>query len=278
MLVASEDAAIDLAQAALLIASLMYPDLDSAYYLSRLDALARRVREVLTLPAPSDQPQLPATLDLSVVITAMNTVLIEEEHFHGNRQDYNNPENSFLNQVLERHIGIPVTLSLLYMEVGKRVGIHFDGIGFPYHFMVRCELPSGPVYLDPFTDGRLLDEHDCVERIRRAAGRRLKIHPHLFEPISHRSMLTRMLTNLKRIYIDREDYASALSICDLLLLLNPGAAAERRDRGHIHLQLKHYSRSLRDLSAYVEQEPHAEDRHEILQHIQMIRHILAMLN
>ncbi len=277
-LIAEEDAALDLAQAALLIASMEYPDLDMAYYLEQLDVLARRVRMVLALPEPDILPQLPPQIEPLAVIKALNRVLFCEEHFHGNVTDYRNPANSFFNKVLEEHRGIPITLSLLYMEVAKRVGIQIDGVGLPFHFLVRCHLSHGIIYIDPFENGQFLSERDCRELIRQKARGRIKFHAQWFEPVSHKRFLVRMLNNLKHIYLQAEDYTRALSICNLIILLLPDAAMEQRDRGVIHLQLKHYARALHDLTTYIESAPQAEDHDEILDYIKTIRQIMAMMN
>ncbi len=273
-----EDAAIDLAQAALLIALEEYPDLDIASCITQLDLLAQRVRSELGLPGPDQLPQLPTKLDLLTVIGAMNLVLFEQDHFKGNQADYYSPSNSFLNKVLEKRKGIPITLSLVYMEVGKRVGLQIEGIGLPFHFIVRCRLPDGYTYIDPFEHGRLLSEEECRERIYRVFKRKTDFDPHWFEPVSHKQLLIRMLTNLKHIYTHQEDYVRALSICDRILLLAPGTLAERRDRGIVHFHLKHYARAVKDLAAYVEHAPAGEDTSDIQRQIKAIRQMIAMLN
>ncbi len=277
-LTAQEDCEIDLAQAALLIASIEYHDLDPAQSLSHLDALARRVRTLLALPEPEMVPQLPDNIKPLTVIEALNKILFEDENFQGNRDDYYNADNSFLNKVLEKHCGNPITLSLLYIEVGKRVGIQIDGIGFPYHFMVRHQWEQSVIYIDPFSGGTLLNEQDCEKRLQQIAQHNIKLHAQWFEPISHKNMLIRILNNLKRIYIDKDDYIHAQAICDLIVLLTPQAGSERRDRGLVYLQLKQYGRALHDLKAYLELTPKAEDRYEIRNHIKTIRQALAMLN
>jgi regulator of sirC expression with transglutaminase-like and TPR domain len=277
-LVAGEDASIDLTQAVLLIASTEFPDLDMAQYMAQLDALARRVRVVLDLPPDEEENQLPPEVDPLVAISALNKVLFEEEGFHGNQEDYYNPHNSLLNKVLEERTGIPITLSLIYMEVGRRVGIAMEGIALPFHFVVGCRLPQGRIYIDPFNGGQLLSERDCRDLIRRIAKGRIKIHPQWFEPVSHKQILIRVLNNLKNIYIDKEDFARALTICNFLVLLTPHDYGERRDRGVIHLQLKHYAHALHDLTAYIENTPHASDRYEVLNYIKTIRNIMAMMN
>ncbi len=279
-LVAGEDASIDLSLAALLIACTEYPDLNIAYYMAQLDALALRVRSLLDLPAPASANSPPPSIEnhLLNVIAAMNEVLFQQEHFHGNTEDYYNPANSFLNDVLERHTGLPITLSLLFIEVGKRVGVQFDGIGLPYHFVVGCLLPERRIYIDPFDAGRIYSAQECRERVRRMLKSEGKIYDQWFEPVSHRHLLARLLNNLKHIYITKEDYERALSICDRLVLLLPRSPLERRDRGAVHFQLKHYARALHDLSTYTELAPHAADTDEIRQQIKTLRQIIAMMN
>lgn len=278
-LVTSETTELPLAKAALLIAMIEYPDLDLHSYLTQLDALARRVRLVLSLPQPEMLATLPEEVEPLAVLEAMNVVLFEQEQFRGNEQDYYNPANSFLNKVLEEHTGIPITLSLVYIEVAKRVGLHLDGIGLPFHFVARCLLPSGEhLYIDSFEHGRLLSEQECRALIRRMAGARVRFQAQWFEPVTHKQFLQRMLTNLKHIYMHRETYILALGVCDRLLLLAPVSPIEWRDRGIVHLQLKHYGRALRDLRTYVRLAPNAEDRDEMLGHIKAIRQIIAMMN
>lgn len=273
-LIAGEDATIDLALAALLIASEEYPGLDIAYYLAKLDHLAQQGRGVLGLSAADAPAQLPQ----ECVLKAINCVLFEQEHFHGNTADYYNPCNSFLNDVLERHMGIPISLSLLYMEVGKRLGVQIDGIGLPWQFVVRCHLAAGFIYIDPFESGRLLSEQDCRERVQRNLRGKARFNPHWLEPVSNKQLLARLLGNLKYIYVFKGDYVRALSTCDRILLLVPHSAIERRDRGAVHLQLKHYTHALRDLKAYVALAPQASDVSRIQRQIQQIRQMIALLN
>lgn len=278
-LLAGEDIAIDLAQAALLIASIEYPNLDMAHYMSQLDALARRVRTLLSLPDHDILPQLPPDTDPFAVLDALNQVLFVEEQFQGNLTDYHNPDNSFLNRVLDLHTGIPITLSLLYIEVARRVGIQIDGIGLPYHFVVSYRLPDERIYIDPFEGGQFMTEQECHNLVRRLMrNKAARLHAHWFEPVTHRQLLMRVLNNLKQIYIDKEEYQRALPVCDMMIMLAPQLPFEHRDRGILYLQLKRYSRALHDLTTYLEMAPDAKDRDEILEHIKTIRQIIAMLN
>lgn len=280
-LVTREDAAIDLAYAALLIATIEYPNLDHNVYFSQLDALARRV--AMLLDRTGTPPELPLHLPQQypplTIIEAINTVLFEQEQFRGNQGDYYNPDNSYFNKVLENHIGIPITLSLLYMEVGRRLGLPFKGIGLPFHFVVGYRLPSSHMlYIDPFEQGQFMTEQECREHIRRLAGGKIRFHSQWFAPVSPKQFLIRMLTNLKHIYLRKERYEHGLAICDHLVLLQPARAVEYRDRGVMHLQLKHYARALHDLKAYLQLAPNAEDSDEILDHIKTLYQTIAMMN
>jgi regulator of sirC expression with transglutaminase-like and TPR domain len=279
-LVSGMDASIDLARASLLIACAEYPELKPEYYLEQLDALALRVIAQLGLPAPDDAGpyHLPEEMNRLDAMAAMNEVLFQQERFHGNKEDYYNPSNSFLNDVLERHTGLPITLSLLYIEVGRRIGVQFDGIGLPFHFLVGCLLPQGRIYIDPYEAGRMYSARECRERVRRMLGGESKLYAQWFEPISSRKLLARLLNNLKHIYLRAEDYARALVIYDYLVILLPQSAPERRERGAIHFQLKHYARALRDLSTYLELAPHAQDVDETRRQIKTLRQIIAKMN
>lgn len=279
-LIRGEGAIIDLAMAALLIAAEEYPDLNIERYITQLDLLARKVLEVTGLPGADFRlsGETAQKVDALNMVHAMNKVLFEQEHFHGNHADYYNPGNSFLNEVLERQEGIPITLSLIYMEVGKRVGLQIVGIGLPFHFIVRCDLAHGSIYIDPFERGRLLSEQDCRERINRLFRGKIPFNALWLEPVSNRQLLTRMLANLKNIYIHQGDYLRALSVCDRIIILAPDTALERKDRGIVHLHLKHYTRAIRDFTAYLELAPQAEDVEDVHRQIRTIRQTIAMLN
>lgn len=277
-LISGEDTAIDLALAALLIANEEYPDLNILHYLSQLDIFAQRVRHLLCLPITDTPTELPDHIQPLNAIAALNQVLFTQEHFRGNQNDYYDPHNSFLNDVLERRTGIPISLSLIYIEVGKRLGLQIEGIGLPLHFVVRYHVPDGDIYIDPFEQGRLLTEQQCRERVLQMLKGRVKFNPRWLEPVSNRQFLVRMLSNLKNIYIYTGDYPRALSICERILLLTPKAPLELRDRGIVHLQLKRYSRALRDFTSYLELVPDAEDKDKIRQQIKALRQMIAMLN
>ncbi len=277
-LITGDEASIDLARAALLIAAEEYPALDIDEYMVRLDDLATLVREHME-SLEMQAVDTPATADECLdALRAMNGVLFARERFRGSRVDYYNPQNSFLNRVLERRLGIPLTLSLVYMEVGKRLGLRVEGIGMPFHFIVRCTLPETFIYIDPYEKGKFLSEQDCRQRLARVFKNQEDLDSIWLEPLSSKQMLVRMLDNLKHIYIHKGDYERALMACDRILLVNSALPIERRDRGVVHFHLKHYARAIHDLGAYLELAPQADDVEEIRQQIKVIRQLIAMMN
>lgn len=271
---ARPDAEIDLAEAALIIAQEEYPDLDVAAYQRVLERLGDGARCRVGAAAISAR----GGLGPREVIGALNRYLFDECGFRGNREAYYDPRNSFLNEVLERRTGIPITLSLVYMEVGRRVGLPLVGIGFPGHFLVGCDAPGERLLIDPFDRGRLLSEADCAAILARLHGRPVPLARHYLAPIGSRPFLVRMLANLKAIYLQREDYARALAAVDRILLLTPDAADERRDRGLLHVKLQAFSLAAADLEAYLAARPAAPDREQMTRHLLTVRQILARFN
>jgi regulator of sirC expression with transglutaminase-like and TPR domain len=243
-ILAPEGAAVDLAEAALLVAREEYPDLDVLAYVSHLEGLATRLR--LRLAGRS------AAAD---VVPAMNAVLFDEEGFRGNVDDYYDPRNSFLNEVLDRRLGIPITLSAVYMEVGRRAGAEIDGLGFPGHFIVRVKGPSDEILVDPFAGGARLTVADCQERLDRVHAGRVRLEDSMLRAWHGREILARMLRNLKGIYLRAGDHVRALRTLDLLLAVlegDPAAAAEElRDRGLLYESLGCYAWAARDLEAHL---------------------------
>ncbi len=226
---------IPLAEAALLIAAEDYPGLDVPSYLAKIDALANAVR-----------PAVAGAEDTRAAGAILAQFLYEGEGFHGNPDDYYDPRNSFLNEVLDRHIGIPITLSILYMEVAQRVGLNTQGIGLPGHFVVR--LADVGTYVDPYRGEADLTEADCEERARAALGGQLEFDRSMLAPASNREILTRVLRNLAEIYRSRGDRARLIGAMDRMLLLNPGSARLHRERARILTQAGEYRRALRDLA------------------------------
>jgi len=267
---AREDREIDLGYAALLIAQEEYADLDPRAYLARLNELAARVK---ARRIPPEQPRRLAE--------AINAVLFDQEGFAGNGESYNDPRNSFLNQVLDRKLGIPITLSILYMEIGRRVGLRVDGIGLPGHFIVGIEGATGhdgPLLIDPFYQGNFLDEAECARRLERIYHGQMRFQASMLAPYNPRQILARLLTNLKTIYANASDYGRALGVVDRLLLVNPDNHRELRDRGAIYQRLRFFSQATADLTRYLELVPGAPDADTIREAIQAMRRTIAPSN
>ena len=250
-LVSGSEADLNLAEAALLIAQEEQPELDVAAYLGRLDALAERVRSRL--------PEAPSFAD---TIQALNTVLFEEEGLSGNQTDYHDPRNSFLNEVLDRKLGIPITLSLVYIEVGNRLGVPLVGVGFPGHFVVKYAGPDGETVLDPFQAGSRVNQAQMEDKLRSMYGPNNPFAsqlPKLLAAVGKKDMLLRMLRNLKQIYTQKEDFERALSVVERILLVAPDHPVEVRDRGAIHHRMGHQQLAVRDFQRYLQLAPKADD-------------------
>jgi regulator of sirC expression with transglutaminase-like and TPR domain len=182
--------------------------------------------------------------DPSAAARALTTFLHGRSEFRGNEADYYDPRNSFLNEVIDRRLGLPITLSILYIEVGARLGLNMRGIGLPGHFLVKL-VPAGS-YLDPYSGKADLDEADCMERVRAIHGDTATVDPAMFEPQSNRQILTRLLTNLRMIYRSTGDLPRARAALDRLVLLNPDGSALYRDRGEVLAAMGEYQLALKD--------------------------------
>ena len=264
-LMSGPDASVDLAEASLVIASGEYPGLDIPRYLGELDRMGRDARE-RTGRGPHDP------------VSAVNAYLFAEEGFHGNQDDYYDPRNSFLNDVLDRRTGIPITLSIIYMEVARRAGLEVFGVGLPGHFLVRAEAGGRTVLVDPFHGGAILSESDCQKRLDRVFGGRVRLEAGMLAPCARKDILARVLRNLKAIYVKADDYPRGLRTMDLLLALDPGSAEERRDRGLLHAAFDCYSLAAADLEAYLALAPAAPEAPALLLKINEMRSLAARLN
>jgi regulator of sirC expression with transglutaminase-like and TPR domain len=263
---ARPDAAVDLAEASLLIAGEEYPDLDLDRYLARLDALgaALRVRA--------------GDGDGAALVPALNRLLFEEEGFHGNTEDYYDPRNSFLNDVLDRRTGIPISLCTVYMEVARRAGLALEGVGLPGHFVVRVSADAAPLLVDPFNRGTVLTLEDCQRRLDRIYSGRLRLAPAMLAPCSRKAILGRMLRNLKDIYVKAGDYARALRVVEMLRSLEPDSADELRDRGVLYAALDCYAAAAADLERYLALRPRCAEAPQLAAKVAELRGRAARLN
>lgn len=226
-------------------------------------------------------------------VEALNTLLFEEEGFHGNTEQYDDPRNSFIDEVLERRTGIPISLAVVYMEVARRAGVLVEGVNFPGHFLLRVPASRRDgeprdLIVDPFHGGRLLSEADCRQLLRRHLGDDAAYDPKLLAPASTRQIVVRMLTNLKRLYVSMRSFPQARAAVDLIVLLDPLALGELRDRGLLAYHLRDFTAALRDLEAYLrsssltgggaEDEEAAEDYRQIWEHVKTLRRRVAGFN
>jgi regulator of sirC expression with transglutaminase-like and TPR domain len=261
------DTEVDLAEAALLVAAQEYEDLDVRGYLARLDEMGRSLRLRL-----EDEPRPERA------VMALNRYLFQELGFRGNTQQYYDARNSYLNDVLERRTGIPITLSVVYIEVARRAGLEVEGVGLPGHFVVRVQTPARGLLVDPFHGGLLLTERDCQQRLDRIFGGKVKLEPKMLRPCGQKDMIERVLRNLKAIHLRDEDSARALRVVDLLVQVQPGSAEDLRDRGVLYASLDCYGLAARDLASYLALAPRAKDADELAARVAELKLKASRLN
>ena len=244
---ASQDDEIDLATAALLIAAIEYPDLDIDQQLAILDSLA----EGAAYRIGQDR-------DPFYCVNNLSEYLFDEVGFQGNQGDYYDPRNSYLNEVLQRRTGLPITLCLVCMEVGKRLDIPLVGVGLPGHFVLSHRTQTDLI-IDPFRRGILLSEEECAQILKNVLGTNVEWDSSYLTPASNREFIARILRNLKGIYLNRRDHEQALDVVDLTMALRPDDLNERRDRGLIYYRLGHYQMALDDLRHFLASVPAGTD-------------------
>jgi regulator of sirC expression with transglutaminase-like and TPR domain len=268
-LVALPDDAIDLGHASLLIAREEYPDLDVGRYLSRLDGMAADIA-----------PRLKEGEGPRSRVAHLNRLMFEEMGFQGNREEYFDPRNSFLNDVLDRRIGIPISLSTVYLEVGRRIGCPLAGVAFPGHFLVRLGgvSESSEILIDPFNRGRLMTEEDCRALLLEMYKGQLEYRPEFLRRARNREILERMLNNLKGIYQQRRDFHMALKIQQLLLCIEPDRPDAIRDRGLIHYRLALIAEAAADLDRYLSLAPEAPDAPQIRTRLDEMKRLVPQMN
>ena len=267
-LMQQDDARIDLAHACLMIAQDAYPGLQVERYLGDIERLALRLRS-----------RTPQTASPEERVAALNEFLFGEVGLRGNTEAYYDPRNSFLNDVLERRLGIPITLSVLYMAVGRKLGLQVEGIGFPGHFLVRVRDPErGSTLVDAFAQGRMVTEEDLARILSRVSGREAPVPPSYLAPSSTRDVLSRMLGNLRGIYAGRGDAMKTLEVMEWLVLTRPENVELRRDRGLLYFRLGCTSAAAHDLKCYLLGEPAARDRAAIEHLLEKLGRTEAVLN
>lgn len=239
---------LNLAAAALLIAAEEYPQLSPDPYLRRLDELAERVRDRVWDETPP-----------VVVLDDISRVLFAEEGYRGNRSEYYDPRNSFLNDVLDRRLGIPITLSIIHLEVSWRLGIPVHGVNFPGHFLVRYDGEAVKLLVDPFQSGSVRFEDEAQDLLDHVYGGSVRMQPDFLRVADRCDILVRLLSNLKGVYLNRRDDARALMAIERILLIRPDAADEERDRGVVLTRLGRTGDAAEALLRYLELQPDAPD-------------------
>jgi regulator of sirC expression with transglutaminase-like and TPR domain len=261
--VAEPDERIDLPRALLLLAAEESPGIDIDAYVARLDELADGVR-----------PRLSGDEGPASVLSAINGHLYRELGFRGNTERYDDPRNSFLNEVLDRRTGLPITLAVVYMEVARRLGYRLVGVNLPMHFMLAWEDASEPLIVDAFDGGRIMDSHDVAQRLRAIAGRPVELRAEFFQRAGPRTIVRRVLNNLRGVYLAAQDHARALSIVERMEIVHPSREAAR-DRGLLLFRLRRHGEAEAELRRYLELAPGAPDRAAVEQHLDWLRRLRA---
>lgn len=251
---------IDLAKAALYLAQEEFPELEPMAYLNALDTMAVEIQE-----------RLPVERYPLRVLQVMNQYLFTDLGFVGSRENYYDPDNSYLNQVIDRRTGIPITLSLVYLALAQRIDFPMVGIGMPGHFLIRPDFADAGIYVDAFNQGEILFPVDCEARLSQIYGQPVQLQPEFLEPVGSRQFLARMLTNLKVIYVNQNQIDKALGAVERILLLFPEALSERRDRGLLYYQLDQWREARKDLEFYLAKMPSAPDE-------QVVRRLLERID
>lgn len=274
----------ELARAALVVARIEYPRLDAERYLDRLEAMGLAAQHAVAQAAERSGDS-----SLMAGIEAINEYLFGQEQFVGNRDKYEDPRNSCLNEVLDRRTGIPLTLSIVYLEVARRAGLPVDGINFPGHFLVQCpRIEHGRhagVIIDPFHQGALLSEFDCRMMLQRHVGQKAAFSASLLAPATRRQVVVRMLLNLKHLYVEMRSYPQAHQVTGLLVALDPSSLVELRDRGLLACHLNDVSGALHDLQSYLSlsrlggiDKDVRESHEKVWEHVKTLRRRVAALN
>lgn len=264
---ATEESQINLAQSAMLLSQFLGEPFDISPYLKLLDEMAESVRG----------PILAAETDWET-IQVLNHYLFDELNFFGNSLDYYHPHNSFLNRVLDTRTGIPIALSVIYLEIGWRLDLPVWGCGLPGHFVVGYGSVDAPIYIDVYNQGSILSEDDCLALGRVPLSQRLSFREEFLKPVDKIAILFRMLLNLKQIYVRAENWEAAYKTVDLMLIVRPDQPAEIRDRGLLAYRLQRLQAAAFDLERYLFLAPRAFDKELIKGHLKIAEEKLLRMN
>jgi regulator of sirC expression with transglutaminase-like and TPR domain len=261
------DGDVPIARLALEIARDAYPNLDIEAYLAKMHDLAERSRIRCRKSAKARD-----------VLGQINWVLFVEEEIRGNHEDYYDPRNSYLNEVMDRRLGIPISLSVLYATVAGHLGVAMAGVNLPMHFMLRLEEEGQVWFVDPFRGGAVYNRDDCQRKLADLAQRPVVLDDSSLAPCSSQVVVTRMLRNLKAIYGNSKDLSSLLPVQRRLAALNPHESTEQRDLGILCAQTDHLGEAIGPLETYLESGPPVEEARELTALLQSIRRQLARWN
>jgi regulator of sirC expression with transglutaminase-like and TPR domain len=258
----------DLDRVALVFARVVeYPALDVDAYLARLDRMAEELRPRISPEEPPGR-----------VVARINEYLFGEQGFRGNELEYYDPRNSYLNDVLDRRLGIPITLSIVYLEVARRVGIRLEGVGMPGHFLLRYPDPAEPLLIDAFNRGAIIGEAECRVRLRGIYGDALPLTSDMLRPVGFRAILFRKLGNLKAIYTRREEFGRAAHIVDLMRTIDGDAIDEYRDIGLLYFRMGRFKVARGELEFYLRKRPDAPDARLVREQLALISRLEVMRN
>ncbi len=259
---------IDLGLAALLIAADDYPELDPGQYISRLDEWGAEARD-----------RISRSRSLAESVQIVSQFLFEGLGFEGNRDNYYDPRNSFLNDVMDRRLGIPISLSVVYMEVARRAGLDVVGLNFPGRFMVKVVHPAGfEIVVDAYEHGQVMEAEDCQRVLDELSNNTMAFHPMLLRAATTKQILVRMLNNLKLIYVQSNYYRKAIRTIDLVLAAVPNSPPELRERGLLRAEVADFQLAKEDLTAYLDRMPSAEGSAQVRQTLGRVEGILKSMD
>jgi regulator of sirC expression with transglutaminase-like and TPR domain len=265
-LVTKPDEQINLAEAALHIASDQYPDLKIDSYLALLAGWGKEVSKKCARRIARKR------------LDQINEFLFSDLKFSGNIENYYDPKNSFLNEVIDRRCGIPITLSVIYLEMAWRSQLNAAGVSFPGHFLVRVLIDQDLLYIDPFHQGNIMDASECREFWEDISGDEMEFQEAFLSPTSRKQIVVRMLRNLKRIYLESKDYERLLPVLEKLIALNPDSADEIRDRGIVYYHMEAFKLAMQDFETFLSVTPEGEDAEVIQQYLEVLREYSSHLN
>lgn len=260
------EAEIDLALTLLWLCRLEYPHLDLGLYLRRFDILAEQLESRMT-----------GSESATETVHKLADFMAKECGFEGNSDAYYDPRNSYVNDVLDRYLGIPITLSIVYIEVARRAGIKLTGIGFPFHFLLRAD-DATDTYIDAFHSGRVMDSTDCRDLLSQITDDRLPFDEDFLEPVTSRQIVLRVFRNLKNVYARSAQLEEAITMSDLILKWGPDETIEYRDRGLMRLEKQNITGGISDLEEYLARTPDAPDHALVLAELRHAHRVHRAMN